>query len=160
MAAIRRYKLGDARPRGTRPLGNRTRARAGRGRSAGHERRRGCWNLGPDADAPPKPTPDADADAELHPPHLLEAPAPQYPPGREDGGLHPTVVIRLTVTAEARSPTSSWSTRLASTSTRRRCGRCRTGSFDPATRGDTPVSSRIRVAVHFEPTVRRRPARR
>lgn len=105
----------------------------------------------PDADAPPKPTPDADADAELHPPHLLEAPAPQYPSGREDGGLHPTVVIRLTVTAEARVTDVVVEHSAGVDFDAEAVRAVQKWVFDPATRGETPVPSRIRVAVHFEP---------
>ena len=91
------------------------------------------------------------ADADLHPPHLLSAPAPSYPAGREDGDLHPTVVLRITVTAagEVTDVVVEHSAGLDFDAEAVRA--VRTWTFEPATRGETPVPSRIRVAVHFEP---------
>ncbi|MFW2390548.1 MAG: TonB-dependent receptor domain-containing protein [Polyangiales bacterium] len=113
-------------------------------------------DAGVQADAAPDPsgdtTPDASADTEeLHPPHLRAAPAPQYPPGREEEGLHPTVILRITVTAagEVADVVVEHSAGVDFDAEAVRA--VRVWEFDPATRGDTPVSSRIRVAVHFEP---------
>ncbi|MGB5701234.1 MAG: TonB family protein, partial [Polyangiales bacterium] len=59
-----------------------------------------------DADADAGADADADADAgagaELHPPHLLDSPPPEFPPGREGSGLHPTVILLITITADAK----------------------------------------------------------
>jgi TonB family protein len=103
-------------------------------------------DAGPDSDA------DPDADLELHPPHLLAAPAPSYPSGREDEGLHPTVVLRITVTGQG-DVTDIVVEHSAGIDFDAEAVRAVKGwTFAPATRGDTPVSSRIRVAVHFEPS--------
>lgn len=100
-----------------------------------------------DADANP------DADAELHPPHLLDAPPPLYPPGREDQGLHPTVILRITVTATA-EVTDIVVEHSAGADFDAEAVRAVKGwRFEPATRGEIPVSSRVRVAVHFEPAL-------
>ncbi|MDH3818304.1 MAG: TonB family protein, partial [Myxococcales bacterium] len=104
----------------------------------------------PSADTAPDPTTDTEQE-QLHPPHLLAAPAPQYPPGREEEGLHPTVILRITVTAagDVADVVVEHSAGLDFDAEAVRA--VRGWAFDPATRGDTPVSSRIRVAVHFEP---------
>ncbi len=104
---------------------------------------------------------DADAGAEastdLHPPHLLEAPPPRYPAGREEQGLHPTVILRITVTATG-AVTDIVVEHSAGTEFDAEAVRAVKGwTFEPATRGDVPVSSRVRVAVHFEPTSARVP---
>jgi len=95
---------------------------------------------------------DASPDAELHPPHLLAVPPPFYPPGREEEGLHPTVVLRITVTAEAEVTDVVVEHSAGVDFDAEAVRAVKRWTFDPATRGDTPVSSRIRVAVHFEPS--------
>ena len=109
-----------------------------------------------DADADADAGTDADADAgagadELHPPHLLDAPAPAYPPGREDQGLHPTVILRITVTAEGGISDVVVEHSAGADFDAEAVQAVKRWVFDPATRGETPVASRVRVAVHFEP---------
>ncbi len=95
---------------------------------------------------------ESGAEEELHPPHLVKAPPPLYPPGREGQGLHPTVILRITVTAQG-DVTDVVVEHSAGIDFDAEAVRAVRGwTFDPATRGDAPVSSRIRVAVHFEPT--------
>jgi TonB family protein len=94
---------------------------------------------------------DTTAETELHPPHLRAAPPPLYPPGREDEGLHPTVILRITVTAEG-EVTDVVVEHSAGLDFDAEAVRAVEGwTFEPATRGDMAISSRIRVAVHFEP---------
>jgi len=94
---------------------------------------------------------DAGTDADLHPPHLLGAPPPRYPPGREGEGVHPTVILRITVTSEAEVTDIVVEHSAGSDFDEAAVAAVKTWTFEPARRGDTPVSSRIRVAVHFEP---------
>ena len=104
-----------------------------------------------DVDVDVDADPDPDPDTELHPPHLVAAPPPFYPPGREGQGLHPTVILRLTVTAEGQVKDVVVEHSAGVDFDAEAVRAVKGWSFDPATRGDTPVSSRIRVAVHFEP---------
>jgi TonB family protein len=99
----------------------------------------------------PAQEPVPEPERELHPPHLISAPPPAYPPGREEEGLHPTVIVRITVTAEG-AVTDVVVEHSAGVDFDAEAVRAVKGwTFEPATRGETPVSSRIRVAVHFEP---------
>ncbi|MGB5682251.1 MAG: energy transducer TonB, partial [Polyangiales bacterium] len=109
-------------------------------------------DAGADADADADADTDAGAGAdELHPPHLLDAPAPAYPPGREDQGLHPTVILRITVTAEGGISDVVVEHSAGADFDAEAVQAVKRWVFDPATRGDAPVASRVRVAVHFEP---------
>ncbi|MBW2719327.1 MAG: hypothetical protein JRD94_12500, partial [Deltaproteobacteria bacterium] len=59
----------------------------------------------PDAGVPEEEPAVSDAEANEdgpHPPHLIASPPPQYPPGRAGEGVHPTVILRITVTSEAK----------------------------------------------------------
>ncbi len=104
------------------------------------------WNAGVRAqDAEPTTA------EELHPPHLVESPPPAYPPERVEEGLHPTVVLRLTVTAEAEVTDIVVEHSAGADFDAAAIDAVRQWKFEPAARGDTPVASRIRVAVHFEP---------
>lgn len=102
---------------------------------------------------PPDTAADADAtaDAVLHPPHLLLAPPPAYPPGREEEGLHPTVILRITVTAEGEVSDVVVEHSAGLDFDAQAVQAVEGWTFEPATRGETPISSRVRVAVHFEP---------
>ena len=112
------------------------------------------WARGPiraqDADAGADAGADADAET-LHPPHLLDAPPPAYPMGRESEGLHPTVVLRITVTAQGEVTDIVVEHSAGADFDAEAVRAVMRWTFDPATRGDTPVASRVRVAVHFEP---------
>ena len=94
---------------------------------------------------------DAGTETDLHPPHLVEAPPPPYPPGHEDEGAHPTVILRVTVTAEANVTDIVVEHSAGSDFDQAAIDTVKGWTFEPARRGDTPVSSRVRVAVHFEP---------
>ncbi len=95
--------------------------------------------------------PDAEAEEdEPHPPHLIASPPPQYPPGRAGEGVHPTVILRITVTSEAKAVDIVVEHSAGSDFDQAAVAAVKTWTFEPARRGDTPVSSRIRVAVHFE----------
>ncbi len=94
---------------------------------------------------------DTVIDAVLHPPHLVAAPPPDYPPGREGEGLHPTVILRITVTADARVVDVVVEHSGGVDFDAQAVKAVKGWAFEPARRGDTPVSSRVRVAVHFEP---------
>ena len=58
---------------------------------------------GPDAGIDADASTDAGGQTtvNLHPPHLLDAPPPRYPAGREELGVHPTVLLRITVGSDA-----------------------------------------------------------
>jgi TonB family protein len=94
---------------------------------------------------------DAGTQADLHPPHLIESPPPQYPRGREAEGLHPTVVLRITVTPEAKVTDIVVEHSADADFDAEAIRAVERWTFEPARRGETPVASRIRVAVHFEP---------
>ncbi|HSN82646.1 MAG TPA: TonB-dependent receptor [Polyangiales bacterium] len=107
-----------------------------------------------------EPPADADTDTDtdtapesVHPPHLLDSPPPRYPPGREEEGLHPTVILRLTVTADATVTDIVVEHSAGADFDAEAIEAVKHWTFEPARRGDTPVSSRIRVAVHFEPPI-------
>lgn len=94
---------------------------------------------------------DAGTRADLHPPHLIESPPPHYPKGREAEGLHPTVVLRITVTPEAKVADIVVEHSAGADFDAEAIRAVERWTFEPARRGETPVASRIRVAVHFEP---------
>ncbi|MGD8608996.1 MAG: TonB-dependent receptor [Myxococcales bacterium] len=110
-------------------------------------------DAGTDTDA------DADTDADtqevpLHPPHLLHSPPPAYAPGYEKAGLHPTVILLLTVTADAKVTDIVVEHSAGSDFDAAAVEAVQRWTFEPAQRGDRAVASRIRVAVHFpEPEV-------
>jgi TonB family protein len=106
---------------------------------------------GPDTDAGPDSDAGVDTEPGLHPPHILSAPPPQYPVGREGQGLHPTVLLRITVTGDAQVTDVVVEHSGGADFDAEAVQAVRSWRFEPARRGETPVSSRIRVAVHFEP---------
>ncbi len=93
---------------------------------------------------------DAGTDADLHPPHLLDSPPPAFPPGREGTGLHPTVILLLTITAEAKVSDIVVEHSASADFDAAAVEAVQDWTFEPATKGGVPISSRIRVAVHFE----------
>ncbi|MDH4283232.1 MAG: TonB family protein, partial [Myxococcales bacterium] len=108
---------------------------------------------GPDAGIDADASTDAGGQTtvNLHPPHLLDAPPPRYPAGREELGVHPTVLLRITVGSDAQV-TDVVVEHSAGADFDAEAVRAVLGwTFEPARRSETPVSSRIRVAVHFEP---------
>ncbi len=105
-----------------------------------------------DTDADTEADTGTEADPEpLHPPHLINAPPPHYPPGRAAEGVHPTVILRITVTAEAQVTDIVIEHSAGDDFDQAAVEAVKRWTFEPARRGDAPVSSRIRVAVHFEP---------
>ncbi|MBW1757037.1 MAG: TonB-dependent receptor [Deltaproteobacteria bacterium] len=107
-------------------------------------------DTGTDTDTDTGTGTDADADAGLHPPHLLDSPPPTFPPGREGRGLHPTVILLVTVTADAKVTDVVLEHSAGADFDAAAVEAIQTWTFEPATRNGTPVASRIRVAVHFE----------
>ena len=93
---------------------------------------------------------DTDTDTDLHPPHLLESPPPQFPPGQEGKGLHPTVVLLVTITPQAKVTDIVVEHSASADFDAAAVEAVQTWTFEPATKGGAPVASRIRVAVHFE----------
>lgn len=94
--------------------------------------------------------PEAPAAPSLQPPRLLESPPPDYPMDRLEDGLHPTVVLLLTLDREGQvveAHVEHSADADFDTAARAAVHRWR---FAPATRSDEPIPSRIRVAVHFE----------
>ena len=94
--------------------------------------------------------PSASDDAGLHPPHLLESPPPRFPPGREGEGLHPTVILLVTITPDAKVTDIVVEHSAGADFDAAAVEAVQTWTFEPATKGGDPVSSRIRIAVHFE----------
>ncbi len=100
---------------------------------------------------------DAGADADeqapggvLHPPHLLDSPAPAFPPGRVGKGLHPTVILFVTVTADAKVTDIVVEHSASADFDAAAVEAVQGWTFEPAKKAGVPVASRIRVAVHFE----------
>jgi iron complex outermembrane receptor protein len=102
----------------------------------------------PETDAGTDAGPGIDTD--LHPPHLLDSPPPVFPPGHEGAGLHPTVVLLVTVTVDAKVTDVVVEHSAGADFDVAAVEAVQTWTFEPATKGGTPVPSRIRVAVHFE----------
>ena len=86
----------------------------------------------------------------LHPPHLLDSPPPVFPPGSQGKGLHPTVVLLVTITAEAKATDIVVEHSGGAEFDAAAVEAVQGWVFEPASRGETPVPSRIRVAVYFE----------
>ncbi len=95
------------------------------------------------------------ANPPLQPPRLLESPPPRYPEEHVGEGLHPTVVLQVTLNrlggvegaevehgAEVRHQADPAFNEAAVAAVRR-------WKFAPATRDGVAIASRIRVAVHF-----------
>ena len=93
---------------------------------------------------------DTVPDASLHPPHLLDSPPPRFPPGRTGSGLHPTVILLVTVTPEAKVTDVVVEHSAGADFDAAAVEAVQVWTFEPAKRGETRVPSRIRVAVHFE----------
>jgi len=93
---------------------------------------------------------DTETDAALHPPHLIDSPPPAFPVGREGAGLHPTVILLVTVTPDAKVTDIIVEHSAGADFDAAAVEAIQTWTFEPARRGETRVSSRIRVAVHFE----------
>jgi len=105
----------------------------------------------PEAERRAEAEPETEQEPDVHPPHLVASPPPTYPEGREGEGLHPTVIVRLTVTAEGEVADVVVEHSAGADFDAAAVEAVRGWSFEPARRGAVPVSSRIRVAVHFEP---------
>lgn len=90
------------------------------------------------------------ADAQLHPPHIISAPPPAFPPNREGEAVHPTVFLRVTVTATADVTEIEVEHSAGADFDQAAIEAVRSWVFEPARRGDKPVASRVRIAVHFE----------
>ncbi|MBW2160482.1 MAG: TonB family protein [Deltaproteobacteria bacterium] len=91
-----------------------------------------------------------EAEADLHPPHLVDSPPPQFPPGREGEGLHPTVVLLVTITGDAKVTDIVVEHSAGPDFDAAAVEAVQIWTFEPATKGGAPVASRIRIAVHFE----------
>jgi iron complex outermembrane receptor protein len=98
-------------------------------------------------DDEPKQSPGPSSD--LHPPHLLSSPPPRYPEGRE--GEHPTVVLRVTISARGRVTDVVVEHSAGEDFDDAAVAAVQDWQFEPARRGDDPVPARTRLAVHFEP---------
>lgn len=93
---------------------------------------------------------DGEAAAQLVPPRVIESRPPIYPPSHLDHGEHPTVVLKVTILADATvadivvehtaGPDFDQSAIVA----------VRGWRFEAARRGALPIASRIGIAVHFE----------
>jgi iron complex outermembrane receptor protein len=109
------------------------------------------WPLGSvHAQDRPKPGTGTDAGTSLHPPHLLDSPPPRFPPGQEGKGLHPTVILLVTITPDARVSDIVVEHSAGALFDAAAVEAVQTWAFEPASRGKEPVTSRIRIAVHFE----------
>ena len=55
-----------------------------------------------DTDADANAATDSETGARLHPPHLIDSLPPEFPAGRQGLGLHPTVILLVTITPDAK----------------------------------------------------------
>ncbi|MBO6934551.1 MAG: TonB-dependent receptor [Deltaproteobacteria bacterium] len=96
------------------------------------------------------PPSEREGGASVSPPRIVRSPAPTYPTSAAGSGLHPTVVIEVTLddgghVLEAQVEHSGGQ-RFDAAAIEAVQG----WTFEPARRGDTPIAARVRVAVHFD----------
>lgn len=103
-----------------------------------------------DANAEANTEGSTEAGARLHPPHLIDSPTPEFPVGRQGLGLHPTVILLVTITPDAKVTDIVVEHSASADFDAAAVEAVQTWTFEPATRDGSPVPSRIRVAVHFE----------
>lgn len=90
------------------------------------------------------------AQAEAKPPRLLRSSPPIYPPERAQEGLHPTVVVEITLDAGGRVTDARIEESAGSDFDKNALKAVRTWDFAPAERNGKPVASRVHAAVHFD----------
>lgn len=109
---------------------------------------------GPEVADPPDENDENDEDRppvpRLIPPRLLRSEPPEYPPHRMSAGLHPTVVVQVTLDAGGTVVDAHVEHSAGPDFDRSAVEAVRRWTFAPAERNGRPVPSRIRVAVHFE----------
>jgi len=86
----------------------------------------------------------------LQPPRLLRSQPPVYPESQVQSQQHPTVVVEVTVSDKGRVLTSRIEHSASSDFDLAALDAVRKWQFAPATRDGKPITSRVRVAVHFE----------
>lgn len=111
----------------------------------------------PDAPEPEPDSPEAEPEPEpesppgqIQAPRILSSPAPAYPAAAVESGLHPTVVLAVTVDAEGAPVEVTVEHSGGDAFDAAAQDAVRGWTFAPATRDGEPMASRVRVAVHFE----------
>jgi len=99
----------------------------------------------PDEEPPPPRTPP-----QLTPPRIVSSTPPPYPAGRIADGLHPSVVLIVTLDERGEVVDTHVEHSAEPDFDRAAVEAIRSWTFAPAERDGAPIPSRIRVAVHFE----------
>lgn len=99
---------------------------------------------------PPAETPPAAAPPPVTPPHLVYAEDPTYPTSQLAGGTHPSVVFQVVIDRDGSVRSAEVEHSAGEDFDRAASEALAHWRFEPARRGDTPIASRVRVAVHFE----------
>ena len=96
-------------------------------------------------------TPDAApaAPLALEPPRLVESPSPDYPPEHMAEGTEPTVVLHVLVGADGNVRDVHVEQSMGADFDASAVLAVQRWTFAPARRGEQPVASRVRIAVHF-----------
>ncbi len=93
---------------------------------------------------------DEKPDEQSEPPRILRTVDPEFPLSERGKGLHPNVVLRVTIDAHGGVSDAEVATSAGQAFDTAALAAVRKWSFAPALVGGNPVASRIRVAVHFE----------
>jgi iron complex outermembrane receptor protein len=129
--------------------------------SRAHADTDGGLPLAPLPDAAVQPQPDSrsalDAGASvpllvplLVPPRVLESRPPEYPSAHLGHGEHPTVVLKVTILADASIADISVEHTAGPDFDEAAVNALKQWRFEAARRGNEPIASRIGIAVHFE----------
>ncbi|MDB4989867.1 MAG: Outer rane receptor protein [Myxococcaceae bacterium] len=102
------------------------------------------------ADAGPAPDELLRTAAQLLPPRVLESRPPEYPSSHLGHGEHPTVVLKVTILADASIADINVEHTAGVDFDEAAITAVRAWRFEPAHRGLEPIASRIGIAVHFE----------
>jgi iron complex outermembrane receptor protein len=107
---------------------------------------------GPEAAPGPASTPPGAATTgpRLEPPRLRSSTPPEYPLERLAEGLHPTVVLHVTLKADGSVVDVHVEHSAGEDFDAAAVAAVRGWSFEPAKRDGTPVAAQVRVAVHFD----------
>ena len=109
--------------------------------------------VGSDAGVGDAAAPDAAAgpsEEASQPPRILRSTKPSFPPSERGKGLHPNVVLRVTIDTHGEVTEAEVATSAGKAFDEAALAAVRDWEFAPAIVAGEPVESRIRVAVHFE----------
>ncbi|MDB4973372.1 MAG: Outer rane receptor protein [Myxococcaceae bacterium] len=91
-----------------------------------------------------------EAPVQLLPPRVLSSRPPEYPASHLGHGEHPTVVLKVTILADASIADIGIEHTAGPDFDEAAIAAIKQWRFEPARRGELPIASRIGIAVHFE----------